>query len=119
VTTLEERIYAELEALGTDRAAVASKLYKMRCKGFRQSALECPISNFVRGREGLPAHARVFTDQGYAAIGDWEDGKEDIFDAWVTVQLPSGCRDFIEAFDRGAYWMLAARKSYRGARSEA
>lgn len=111
---LEERIYSELEMLGPDRAAVAAKLYKFRCKGFRQNVLECPISNFVRACDGLPEHAKVFTDHGYAAIGDWADGNEDEFDAWVTVQLPLGCVDFIEAFDRGAYWFLAARRAYRG-----
>ena len=76
-----------LESLGENADEVAQSLKDKGIKGVRLHSCECPLAKLIGG---YVAHRGAFVF-----------GKEACF------ELPRACREFIAAFDRGAYPEIA------------
>lgn len=97
-----ETVALLLAQLGTDRDAVANSLRKAGITGMADNVLHDPIANYLKAN-GITAPE---VDLEQVALDAYEH--PDGFDGPIRVLHPAAVRNFLLAFDNGAYADLRA-----------
>jgi hypothetical protein len=92
MTTIEDKILADLQDLGADSQDVADKLTQLGIHGKRINTRGCPIYNYLKGK----GHDIDFVGYDRAYIGEFPNSNE-------SCALPAHVSAFIRMFDDGLY----------------
>jgi hypothetical protein len=98
MTTIEEKVLADLQDLGADSQDVADKLTQLGIHGKRVNTRGCPIYNYLKGK----GHDIDFVGYDRAYIGELPDIGE-LSGSDESCALPSHISAFIRMFDEGMY----------------
>lgn len=105
---IEDRIKAELDALGDTPDEVAKNLVAAGIKGRPTAPCDCPIANYLKSR----GHEEVAVTSRYAygddVVADFQVNDDSKTTFVPGVPLPEACRRFISRFDNDEFDELVA-----------
>lgn len=89
MVSLKNKMRAALRNMGRNYEQVAAYLAKRRVKGHRNSPTCCPIANYLD--RAVPTKDTIIVDGQTVVVGQ------------SSISLTKAQRDFVAAFDRGAF----------------